>query len=130
VRVASVVLFVAACAGAKSGSSGGAEGGAATFKVFYPDQPADGFKIKVGKRFAIKPVATCTYETGRDARWSMTGARLDGGELPEGVTIEDGVIAGVPKAAGTWTLKVKFSGVTCAGKQEEAVVVDVIVTAK
>lgn len=125
-RVSSCVLFVAACAGAKS-SSGGAGDGAATFKVFYPDQPVDGFKGKVGKRFAVKPVATCTYENGRDARWSMTGARPEG-ELPEGMTIEEGVIAGVPKTAGTWTFKVKFNGVVCAGKQEPPVEVPVIIT--
>ena len=98
--------------------------------MFYPDQPADGFKAKVGKRFAVKPVATCTYGNGHDARWSMTGARIDAGTLPDGITIEDGVIAGVVKAAGTWSIKVKFSGVTCAGKEEEAVIVPVIITAK
>jgi hypothetical protein len=129
VRVASCLLFLAACAGAKSGNSPSGEG-TATFKVFYPDQPADGFKAKVGKRFAIKPVATCTYENGRDARWSMTGARLEEGTLPDGITIEEGVIAGVAKAPGTWSIKVKFSGVTCAGKQEEGIIVPVILTAK
>jgi len=139
VRVASVLLLVAAsCASGKAGSGGGSsEGGGggggeegATFKVFYPDQPIDGFHAKVGKRFIVKPVATCTYENGRDARWSMTGAKLESGDLPEGFVIEEGTISGVPKAAGTWNVKVKFAGVVCAGKQEEAVIVAVTIIAK
>ena len=105
-------------------------GETATFKVFYPDQPADGFKAAVGKRFYVKPVATCTYANGRDARWSMTSARLDAGELPAGFTIEDGAIAGTPKAPGTWSIKVKFAGVLCAGKREAALFVPVIITAR
>ncbi len=132
-RVASIVLFLAACAGAKSagnGSTGSTDEGHATFRVFYPDMPADGFHAKVGKRFAIKSVATCTYDNGRDARWSMMGSRVDDGSLPEGFSMEEGVIAGVPKAAGSWSFKVKFSGVTCAGKQEPDVIVPVIITAK
>ena len=129
-----MILVVASCASGKGGgasnnSSGGTEEGA-TFKVFYPDQPIDGFHAKVGKKLYVKPVATCTYENGRDARWSMTGAKLDGGELPEGFTMEEGAISGTPKAAGTWNLKVKFSGVVCAGKAHEAILVPVSIIAK
>lgn len=132
-RIASLVLLVAAsCASGKAGGGGGGGGGeeGATFKVFYPDQPIDGFHAKVGKRFIVKPVATCTYENGRDARWSMIGARLDSGELPDGFVIEEGTISGTPKAAGTWNFTVKFSGVVCAGKQHEAIVIPVTLTAK
>jgi hypothetical protein len=129
-----VILTVfASCATGKpsgGGTGGGAEEEGATFKVFYPDQPIDGFHAKVGKKFYVKPVATCTYENGRDARWSMTGAKLDSGELPEGFTLEEGAIAGTPKAPGTWNLKVKFSGVVCAGKQHEPFIIPVSIIAK
>lgn len=122
-----IVFLVASCAtGRPRGSDGD---GIATFRVFYPDQPADGFRAPVGKRFIVKPVATCTYENGRDARWSMTGARLASGELPEGFLIEEGTISGTPKAAGTWRIEVKFSGVTCAGKPHDEVIVPVTITA-
>lgn len=123
-----LLIALAACATGKSTSGG--EGGAATFKVFYPDQPPGGFKAKVGKRFSVKPVATCTYENGRDARWKMTGARITTGELPEGVRIEDGTISGTPKAAGTWTVEVTFSGVSCAGSPETDVVIPVTINAR
>ena len=131
-RLASWVLLVAACATGKGGGGGGvAPGGeeGATFKVFYPDQPIDGFHAKVGKRFIVKPVATCTYENGRDARWAMTGARLDTGDLPDGFVIEEGTISGTPKAAGTWNFKVKFSGVVCAGKPHDAISIPVTIIA-
>ncbi len=117
----------AACPGARGGAGG--DGESATFRVFYPDQPADGFRAKLGKRFFVKPVAQCVYGNGRDARWSMTGARLDG-ELPAGFTIEEGAISGVAKAPGTWPIKVTFSGVTCAGKPRESITVDVVITAR
>lgn len=126
-----MVLWVAAsCATGKAGGSAGGENGdeAASFRVFYPDQPATGFRAKVGKRFIVKPVATCTYANGRDARWSMTGARVDG-ELPAGFTIEEGTIGGTPQAAGTWKFEVRFSGVICAGKAHDEVVVPVTITA-
>src|SRR5687768_558207 len=124
------IVVVAACATGKPAGGGGGEDGVATFRVFYPDQPADGFKAKVGKRFIVKPVATCTYENGRDARWSMTGARLESGELPADFRIEEGTISGTPKTAGSWSVKVKFSGVTCAGKPHDEIVVPVIITAR
>lgn len=125
-----MLWVAAACATPKGGASGRAGDGTATFKVFYPDQPIDGFHAKVGKRFIVKPVATCTYENGRDGRWSMTGAQLESGDLPEGFRMEEGTISGTPKAAGSWALKVKFSGVVCAGKQEEAVIVPITIVAK
>ncbi len=132
-----VLVVVAACGGARGTSGGGGGGGGggdagedATFRVFYPDQPADGFKAKVGKRFFIKPVAQCGYANGRDARWSMTGAKLESGELPPGFTVEEGAISGTAKAPGTWTVAVRFAGVTCAGEPHEAVVVPVVITAR
>jgi hypothetical protein len=125
-----MLLVAAACATGKGASGGeGASGEGATFEVFYPDQPTDGFHAKVGKRFIVKPVATCTYANGRDARWSMTGAQLDGGDLPDGFRIEEGTISGTARAPGTWNLKIRFAGVVCAGKQQEAVIVPVTIIA-
>jgi hypothetical protein len=121
---AAFVVTFCACAGSRGGASGGGE--SATFRVFYPDAP---YRVKVGKRFQLKPVASCKYENGRDARWSMTGARVDG-ELPAGFTIEDGAISGTASAPGTWTLKIKFSGVICAGQAHDPQLVDVSITAK
>jgi hypothetical protein len=133
-RLASLVLLVAASCASGKGATGGGDGTGveegATFKVFYPDQPIDGFHAKVGKRFIVKPVATCTYENGRDARWAMTGARLDTGELPDGFVIEEGTISGTPKSAGTWNFKVKFTGVVCAGKPHEPITIPVTLIAK
>jgi len=121
-------LALVGCAGTRGGGPGTAE--EATFRVFYPDQPADGFKAKVGKRFIVEPVATCTYETGRDARWSMTGSRVVDGELPPDFKLEEGAIAGTPKAPGTWRVEIKFAGVMCAGKAHGDVIVPVIITAR
>ncbi len=131
-----MLVLLLGCPGSRGGAGGGGGGGAggggaggtddnATFSVFYPDQPADGFKAKVGKRFGVKPAAQCVYENGRDGRWTMTGARVESGELPPGLAIEDGAIGGTAREAGTWTFKVKFAGVTCAGKAQEPVLVDV-----
>jgi len=114
------MLALAACAG----SRGSARDDTATFRVFYPDAP---FKATTGKRFAVKPVGQCVYTNGRDARWSMTGARIESGELAPGLAIEDGAISGIPKQAGTWTVRVKFSGVICAGQATEPQLVDVTI---
>jgi hypothetical protein len=104
------VVIVTAC-GAKGG-------GDATFKVFYPDPPAEGFKAKVGKQFFIKPVAQCVYGNGRDARWSMTGAKLATGKLPPGLTLEEGKISGTPVEAGTFPVVIEFDGVVCGGTKQ------------
>jgi hypothetical protein len=116
------LLALASCAGAHKGEN-------ATFRVFYPDMPATGFKAKVGKKFYVKPVGQCVYENGKDARWAMTGAKVADGTLPPNFTIEDGAISGTPIEAGTWTVRVKFSGVTCAGSSHEPQTVDVTITA-
>lgn len=127
-RLALVVLALGGCAGARGGGGGAAQ--EATFRVFYPDQPADGFKAKVGTRFIVEPVATCTYANGRDARWSMTGSRLETGDLPPGFKLEEGAIAGTPSAPGAWSVKIRFAGVTCAGTPHDDVIVPVIITAR
>ena len=49
-----LTMVLAGCA-ATSGGSGAAD--TATFRVFYPDAPAEGFRGKVGKRFSAKPAA-------------------------------------------------------------------------
>ncbi|MEO8705570.1 MAG: hypothetical protein ABI867_36405 [Kofleriaceae bacterium] len=116
-----MIFVLAACA---HGTGTGGGDGAATFKILYPDSP---YKTRVGKKLYVKPVGQCVYTNGRDARWSMTGARFEG-EVP-GFVIEDGVISGTPKHAGSWTLHVKFSGVLCAGQAHDPQVVDVTITA-
>jgi hypothetical protein len=115
-----VLLALLAACGPKAGAASDA-----SFRVFYPDAP---FQAVAGKRFAIKPVGQCVYANGRDARWAMTGARIDDGELPPGLVIEEGAIAGTPKQPGSWTVRVKFSGITCAGKSLDPQVVDVAIT--
>jgi hypothetical protein len=124
--VRSVILVgLVACSGTQHT---GDASGEATFRVFYPDAP---FHAKVGKRFGVKPVGQCVYTSGKDARWSMTGARVDSGKLPPGLVIEEGAINGTPIEAGSWTFQVKFAGVTCAGKPYPAQLVDLtIVTAR
>jgi hypothetical protein len=117
---AGLIALLLGC-GAKTSASD------ATFRVFYPDAPAAGFPAVVGKRFAIKPVGQCSYPDGRDARWAMTAARVDTGELPPGLTIEDGTIAGTPKQAGSWTMSVRFAGITCGGKSIEPQLVGVTI---
>jgi hypothetical protein len=110
-----VVVGLVACAHGASPDTGG-------FRVFYPDTAA-----KLGKHFQAKPAATCKYDDGRDGRWATTGARVDGGELPPGLVIEDGAINGVPTKAGAFTAHVAFTGVTCAGKPLEDQRVDVTI---
>src|SRR5678816_3962389 len=107
-----VLLIV--CAGCLHGAAGGGGEGDATFSVTYPD--AAGATAKVGKRFYAKPNARCLYENGREARWSMGGAKVASGELPPGLTLEDGVIGGVPTKAGSYQAHIALSNVLCAGK--------------
>ena len=113
------MIMLAACASAASSGGGGG------FRVFYPDQTA-----KVGKHFQAKPAADCKYDDGRDGRWATTGARLDSGDLPPGISIEDGALNGVPTKAGTYSAHITFAGVTCAGKQQGDQHVDVTLTVR
>ena len=85
---------------------------------------------KSGKRFYAKPEGRCLYDNGREARWTIGGARVTTGELPPGLTLEDGVIGGVPTQAGTYRFHIEFSNVMCAGKPYEGQAVDVQITVK
>src|SRR5262249_53457594 len=106
-RALAIVVAIAACAGAQGPT------GDFPLQVFYPDGEA-GLKGKVGKRFNAKPTAHCSHD-GNEARWAMTGATHDQ-PMPPGLTLEDGQIAGVPKQAGTYNVRVVFHGLTCASK--------------
>jgi hypothetical protein len=110
IRAALLLLALAACPGPKSPA------GDAPFHVFYPDAGAKGLSGKVGKRMQAKPAAACTYSDGREARWANTGASVEEGALAPGLVLEDGAIGGVPTEAGTFSLTIRFAGVTCAGK--------------
>jgi hypothetical protein len=113
-----------------AGAGGGAGGGDATFSITYPDAPPAGVSAKLGKRFYAKPEGRCLYENGREAHWTIGGARLTSGELPPGLTIEDGQIGGVPTKAGTYTFHIEFSNVMCAGKAYAGQAVDGQITVK
>ena len=76
---------------------GAPQTGSAGFSVSYPD--AHGATVKQGARFYAKPEAKCFYDNGREARWTIGGAHVASGELPPGLTLEDGVIGGVAKRA-------------------------------
>ena len=120
----------AACAHGAGGGGGGAGGGEASFAITYPDAPPTGATAKTGKRFYAKPEGRCLYENGREARWTMGGARVASGELPPGLTLEDGVIGGVPNKPGTYSFHIEFSSVMCAGKPYEGHGADVQIIVK
>jgi len=129
--VLATIVFGAACArGSGAGGGGGGGGREASFSITYPDAPPTGVSAKTGKRFYAKPEGRCLYENGREARWTMGGARVTTGELPPGLTLEDGVIGGVPSKAGTYSFHIEFSSVMCAGKSYEGQAVDVQITVK
>lgn len=108
--LASLVVLLAACPPPKAGMATG-------FRVFYPDAESSprGLVIKVGERMQAKPAAQdCKGPDGGEGRWANTGAKVTTGELPPGLVIEDGAIAGVPSKEGTYKATIRFSGVTCA----------------
>lgn len=107
-------MFCVACA--HGAGAGGGGGGEASFAITYPDAPPTGAVAKHGKRFYAKPEGRCLYENGREAHWTIGGARVTSGELPPGLTIEDGQIGGVPTQTGTYKFHIEFSNVMCAGK--------------
>lgn len=117
-RVVVAIVLVAGCAKASNGGGGG-------FRVFYPDAGTSGIRAKAGARVQAKPAADCRNIEGIEARWANTGAQVTSGELPPGLVIEDGAIAGAPTAAGTWRVTVKFTGVTCAAAPVADQTVDV-----
>lgn len=124
-----VLVLCAACARGPSAGGGGG-GGDASFSITYPDAPPEGRAAKLGKRFYAKPAARCLYDNGNEARWTIGGARVTSGELPPGLTLEDGQIGGVPSKAGTYRFHIELSNVMCAGKPYEGQAVDGQITVK
>lgn len=121
-----VLVLCAACArGAGIGATG-----PPGFSITYPEAPPTGVTIHRGKRYYAKPTAQCFYEYGREARWTMSGAQVTSGELPPGLTLEDGVIGGVPTTAGTYRATIELGNVTCAGKPYPGQTVDISITVK
>ena len=114
----------AACARGTGAGGGGAGGGDTSFAITLPDAPPEGRVVKHGKRFYAKPTARCLYDNGNEARWTIGGARVTSGELPPGLTLEDGQIGGVPTKVGTYRFHIEFSNVMCAGKPYEGQAVD------
>lgn len=105
-----VALVLSACPPPKTGST------PTSFRVFYPDaETTRGLVVRVGERIQAKPAAQdCKGTDGIEARWATTGARVTTGELPPGIVIEDGALAGVATTPGTYQVTIRFSGVTCA----------------
>jgi hypothetical protein len=60
----------------------------------------------------------------------MGGAKVASGELPPGLTLEDGVIGGMPSKAGAYQARIELSNVICAGKPYEGQGADVHITVK
>ncbi|CAN5861840.1 hypothetical protein BH11MYX3_BH11MYX3_07710 [soil metagenome] len=125
-RALVLVLLLAGCPGSKSPGGAGELG----FRVYYPDAGAQGLSARIGKRMQAKPAAACNYPDGREARWANTGASVEQGALPPGLVLEDGAIGGVPTAAATAELTIKFAGVTCAGKPQGDQHVPVTITVR
>lgn len=100
------------------------------FSISYPDAGVMSKPATVGTRFYAKPVGQCIRDDGTEARWTMSGARVTSGELPPGLTLEDGVIGGVPKAAGTFKATIELGEVTCAGKSYPGQTASILITVK
>jgi hypothetical protein len=118
------VAFVIGCGGARVSESTNDPAG---FHISYPD--ATNATASVGKRFYAKPTAQCTYDNGREAHWAITGARVETGTLPPGVTLEDGALTGTPSKPGEYAARIKITGITCAGKPYPDQSLDVKITA-
>jgi hypothetical protein len=114
-----MVLVVGACV---HGSGTGAAG----FSIAYPDATT----ARVGKKFYAKPAGQCRYDNGRDARWAITGARVASGELPPGISIEDGALTGTATKAGAYDAQITLSGITCAGKELADQTIDVAISVR
>ena len=121
VRVRWLFLVLVLGCGGLRGAGGASETGGV--HVSYPD--AQQATAKLRKHFYAKPTAQCAYENGREAHWAITGARIDSGTLPNGVTIEDGAITGTPSKRGAFAAKIKVTGISCAGKPSPDEIVDV-----
>jgi hypothetical protein len=122
------------CAASAGCPRGGASGPGATtsegFSISYPNTGALAPLAKVGKHFHSPPSAQCVYDNGREARWTMSRANVAKGTLPPGLTLEDGVIAGVPTQPGTFKATIELVNVTCAGKPYPGQTIDVLITVK
>jgi hypothetical protein len=127
-RVVLSVGLLAGLAGCPHRGSGAGGGGPAGFAITYPD--AAHATAHAGKRFYAKPQGRCNYDDGREARWTMTGTHVASGELPPGLTLEDGVIGGVPTKAGSYQARLELLGVMCAGKSYDGQAVDIEITVK
>jgi hypothetical protein len=121
-----VVVAMVLAGGCPKGGAGSSGGGG--FRVFYPDAGASGVRAKVGARMQARPAADCKNTEGVEARWANTGARVVAGELPPGLVIEDGAIAGVPEEPGTFRASVIFTGITCAAAPVADQTVDVTIS--
>jgi hypothetical protein len=80
--------------------------------VSYPDLAV----AQVGKTFHAAPAARCEYGDGRPSEWATTGAQIETGALPPGLSLDDGAIVGTPKTAGDYRATIVFHGVACGGK--------------
>jgi hypothetical protein len=100
------------------------------FSIKYPDASVTSTPAKVGAHFSAKPAGLCFHDDGTEGRWAMSGARLTSGELPPGLTLEDGEIAGVPTAAGTFKSTIELGEVTCAGKPYPGQTASILITVK
>jgi hypothetical protein len=120
-----VLALVAACPH-KGGDAGGTPG----FAIRYPDADVMSTPAKVGTHFSAKPAGQCFRDDGTEGRWAMSGAKVISGELPPGLTLEEGEIAGIPKAAGTFKSTIELGEVTCAGKPYPGQTVDILITVK
>jgi hypothetical protein len=123
-------MLCAVSAGCPRGSAGGGQAATAGFSIRYPDAEALSKNVKLGARFSAPPQALCTYDNGREARWTMSSAKIIKGDLPPGLTLEDGVIGGVPTKAGTFSATIELFNVVCAGKPYPGRTVDVLITVK
>jgi hypothetical protein len=104
--------------------------GTAGFSINYPDASVTSTPAKVGQRFSAKPAGRCFHDDGTEGRWAMSGANVTSGELPPGLTLEVGEIAGVPTTAGTFKATIELAEVTCAGKPYPGQTVDILITVK
>jgi hypothetical protein len=120
--------LLAGSTGCPHRGSGAGASGPSGFAITYPD--AAHATAKVGTRFYAKPEGRCNYEDGREARWTTAGVSVASGELPPGLTLEDGVIGGVPTKAGDYQARIELRGVMCAGKSYETQTVDIGITVK
>jgi hypothetical protein len=81
----------------------------------YNSQDCGGIKkLKafVGLPVTWKPKARCV-----GGKWNFKRVQVATGALPPGLRLDNkDHIVGVAQRAGTWYLRIKFTGVTCAGK--------------